>query len=173
MHENPRYSASPYNFRSRSATIHRQWSFPTARSRSEPRVGIEHNRSFLRNQAISLALIFTCGGLATVSMMLTAFNHDSIQKFTEVAPPWLPQAAITWIPTLIFKMAAFPLTVLILYLIYRFLPNAKPPNRRVIATAFGVGNTARNPEIYNQVRLAVVFSKAREGIRSVQILGDA
>ena len=39
--------------------------------------GIPENRSFVRNQLVSLALIFACGGLALASLMLTALNHTS------------------------------------------------------------------------------------------------
>src|SRR5580704_12593001 len=37
--------------------------------------GITKNRSFFRNQLVSLGLIFACGGLALTSMMLTALNQ--------------------------------------------------------------------------------------------------
>lgn len=38
-----------------------------------------------------------------------------------------------------FKAAAIPLTVLVLFLIYRFLPNGRPPLRRVLPAAIIVG----------------------------------
>jgi len=43
------------------------------------------------------------------------------------------------LPTLTFKMAAVPVTVLVLFLIYRYLPNGKPPLERVIPAAIVVG----------------------------------
>ena len=39
--------------------------------------GIRKNRSFFRNQIVSLGLIFICGGLALGSMLLTALNQQS------------------------------------------------------------------------------------------------
>ena len=36
--------------------------------------GVTENRSYLRNQLVSLGLIFACGGLALLSLMLTALN---------------------------------------------------------------------------------------------------
>src|SRR5579863_9771973 len=39
--------------------------------------GIRRNRSFFRNQIVSLGLIFICGGLALGSMLLTALNQQS------------------------------------------------------------------------------------------------
>jgi uncharacterized BrkB/YihY/UPF0761 family membrane protein len=40
---------------------------------------------------------------------------------------------------LFFKMASVPIMALILFLVYRFLPNGKPPLRRIIPAAVGVG----------------------------------
>jgi membrane protein len=101
--------------------------------------GITKNRSFFRNQIVSLALIFICGGLALGSLLLTAFSQESFRNLTGVAPSWMPQSAFTFIPLLTFKMAAVPVTVLVLFLIYRFLPNGKPPLDRVIPAAIVVG----------------------------------
>ena len=41
--------------------------------------GIRKNRSFFRNQIVSLGLIFICGGLALGSMLLTALNQQSFR----------------------------------------------------------------------------------------------
>src|SRR5579863_4658865 len=41
--------------------------------------GIRRNRSFFRNQIVSLGLIFICGGLALGSMLLTALNQSSFR----------------------------------------------------------------------------------------------
>src|SRR5271163_2047476 len=41
--------------------------------------GIRKNRSFFRNQIVSLGLIFICGALALGSMMLTALNQQSFR----------------------------------------------------------------------------------------------
>jgi len=90
--------------------------------------GIAKNRSFFRNQVVSLGLIFVCGVLALASMLLTQLNRASLQGF-----------AADFIPALFFKMAAVPMAVLILFLIYYFLPNERPPVNRVIAAAIGVG----------------------------------
>jgi len=89
--------------------------------------GIRKNRSFFRNQLVSLALIFVCGGLVLGSMMLTALHQESLGGHA------------TWLSGLFFKMAAVPLTVLVLVLVYRFLPNGRPPFTRVLPAAIGVG----------------------------------
>ncbi|HLH40565.1 MAG TPA: YihY/virulence factor BrkB family protein [Bryobacteraceae bacterium] len=88
--------------------------------------GIRRNRSFFRNQLVSLALIFACGTLALVSMALTALNRPWAGRFLAL-------------DSLFFKMAALPMAVLVLFLIYYFLPNGRPPLKRVIAAAAGVG----------------------------------
>jgi uncharacterized BrkB/YihY/UPF0761 family membrane protein len=102
--------------------------------------GIRKNRSFLWNQIVSLGLIFVCGGLAMLSLMLTALNQQSFQ--TGALPRWLQPTAgrgIAFFSLLIFKLAAVPLAVLMLFLIYRYLPNGRPPLHRVIPAAIGVG----------------------------------
>ncbi len=82
--------------------------------------GIPTNRSFFRNQLVSLGLILACGTLAMLSMVFTGLNHSAL-------------------PALFFKLAAVPMATLVLFLIYYFLPNGKPPIDRVIAAAIGVG----------------------------------
>jgi membrane protein len=92
--------------------------------------GIHRNRSFFRNQLVSLGLIFACGSLAMLSMILTGMNHAALQKFGGPA---------AFFPILFFKLAAMPMAVLVLFLIYYFLPNGRPPLNRVIAAAIVVG----------------------------------
>jgi len=101
--------------------------------------GIGKNRSFLWNQVVSLTLIFICGGLALGSLLMTAFTQESFRRLTSSAPAWLPHTVFELIPVLVFKAAAVPLTVLVLFLIYRYLPNGKPPVDRVIPAAIVVG----------------------------------
>lgn len=101
--------------------------------------GIRTNRSFFRNQLVSLALIFICGGLALGSLLMTAWNQESFQKIAETGPSWMPHSLLAFVPLLTFKMAAVPVTVFVLFLIYRFLPNGKPPLGRVIPAAIVVG----------------------------------
>jgi membrane protein len=102
--------------------------------------GIHKNRSFFRNQLVSLGLIFVCGALALTSLMLTALNQQSFEMGQ--LPRWLQRFAghgFVLFSVVIFKIAAIPLSVLILFIIYRFLPNGRPPLRRVIPAAIGVG----------------------------------
>ncbi|MBV8841788.1 MAG: YihY/virulence factor BrkB family protein [Bryobacterales bacterium] len=91
--------------------------------------GLPKNRSYLRNQLMSLGLIFACGGLAMLSLGITALNTQSVAGNSVEA----------FIKLFFLKIAAVPLAVIILFLVYRFLPNGKPPLHRVIPAAIGVG----------------------------------
>jgi membrane protein len=93
--------------------------------------GVKENRSYLRNQILSLFLILLCGGLTLGSVLLTAVNT------TFVASEFALREA--WLPLLIFKIAAIPVTILSLFLIYWLLPNRRVPVRRVLPVAILVG----------------------------------
>ncbi len=92
--------------------------------------GVTENRSYLKNQLISLGLIFICGGLVLLSTVLTGWNARNIvgdgfwARFLEIA---------------VFKAAALPISILILFLIYWILPNAKINWRAALAPAVVVG----------------------------------
>jgi uncharacterized BrkB/YihY/UPF0761 family membrane protein len=61
-------------------------------SRAQQRVGSEENRSYLKNQLLSLGLIFLCGSLALLSFILTALNQEYLTKslgYAGRAPLWM------------------------------------------------------------------------------------
>lgn len=91
--------------------------------------GITKNRSWIANQAISLALIFVCGGLALLSLAATALQIGATRD-------WAISQMVT---SVFYKIAAVPLTSLSLFLVYRYLPNGRPPLHRVIPAAIVVG----------------------------------
>ncbi len=93
--------------------------------------GISKNRSFLRNQIVSFVLIFVCGTLALLSLALAAVGN--------LRPTFTGFAIERWTLILFYKSAAVPITVLVLYLIYRYLPNGRPPVHRALQAAIGVG----------------------------------
>jgi membrane protein len=95
--------------------------------------GAAKNRSYLKNQLLSLGLILLCGGLALSSFLLTALNEDFLKL--ELNLKFLP----IWMAFVIFKLAAIPITILALFLIYWLLPNCKIPKRAVARTAVVVG----------------------------------
>src|SRR5579863_10783575 len=68
--------------------------------------GVSENRSYLKNQLLSLGLIFLCGGLALLSFILTALNQQylgSFLGFGSVLPPIINLA--------LFKIAAVPVSM--------------------------------------------------------------
>jgi membrane protein len=91
------------------------------------------NRSYLRNQLVALGMIFLCGALALVSLMLTALNKQWISTWQSLgAVEW-------WLNLLMFKLAAVPISILALFLVYWLLPNRKIPPVRVAPAAIFVG----------------------------------
>jgi uncharacterized BrkB/YihY/UPF0761 family membrane protein len=96
--------------------------------------GVTKNRSYIKNQLISLGLIFVCGGLALLSLMLTALNSQWLSAVGSF------HAGIgVWINLLMFKLAALPISILALFLVYWLLPNRKVEPARVAPVAIVVG----------------------------------
>lgn len=79
------------------------------------------NRSYVKNQLISMFLIFLCGAAALLSILLTAANQQFIRDRLGVNP------LSAFFTIFFFKAAAIPLTIAVLFLIYWKLPNAKLP----------------------------------------------
>ncbi len=96
--------------------------------------GVETNRTYLKNQLISLGLIFVCGGLALLSLMLTAANSRWIEQVTGIHG-W----AGTLLKLVVFKLAALAASILALFVIYWLLPNRKVEAGRVVPVAIVVG----------------------------------
>ena len=92
--------------------------------------GVTRNRTFLRNQLVSLGLIFLCGGLAFLSFVLTAMNRDLVAGSSH-----MPK----WAGLILFKMIAIPVSMLGLFLMYWLLPNRKIAPARMIPVAILVG----------------------------------
>lgn len=95
---------------------------------------VQVNRSFLRNQAISFGLIFTCGSLLLVSIILTAANRMMLSKAGH--PDWTVDSLAA---TVFFRAAAIPVSMLVLFLIYWLLPNTKISWKRVVPVAIFAG----------------------------------
>lgn len=95
--------------------------------------GAAVNRSFLRNQLVSLGLIFACGALALLSFSLTAANKEFFSKLGSGTGGSVLFAGV------VFKLAAVPITILILFLVYWLLPNTRIAPLRVAPVAILVG----------------------------------
>jgi len=96
--------------------------------------GVKVNRPLWKNQLVSMGLIFACGVLGLLSAALTGGGIEVWQAVfgsDRMMPALLVQAMA--------KVASIPVTVLILFLVYCFLPNRKVPKRLVLPRAIVVG----------------------------------
>jgi YihY family inner membrane protein len=102
--------------------------------------GVRENRSYVRNQLVSIGLAFAAGALAMASVALTAgqrsvltwifFGHTN-NKFFSIVDTVLDGGLI--------RILAVVASILIFFLIYWVLPNRKVPARAVLPTAIVIG----------------------------------
>jgi YihY family inner membrane protein len=102
--------------------LNRIWRFP-------------NNRSYFGNQLISLALAFTCGVLALLSVALTAGNIGLLENSLRSHGPFVVRLG----GFLLMKVFAVSASIAIFFLIYWVLPNGKVPARAVLPTAVLMG----------------------------------
>jgi membrane protein len=95
----------------------------------------EDNRSYLGNQAISLALAFACGALAMLSIALTA----GPVAFMEFLLRGYGSGFVRVVGWIVMKILAIAASICIFFLIYWLLPNGKVPVRAVLPTAIIMG----------------------------------
>ncbi len=96
--------------------------------------GVKENRSLLKNQIVSMGLIFACGFLALLSAALTGAGVQVWEAFfgkTGTSAPWAIK--------MIAKAASLPVTILALFLIYAYLPNMRVPRRAILPRVVVVG----------------------------------
>jgi len=96
--------------------------------------GVSENRNLLKNQIVSMGLIFACGILALFSAALTGAGVQVWEAFFGQAGTSAP-----WAIKLIAKAASLPVTVLVLFLIYIYLPNTAVPRRAILPRVIVVG----------------------------------
>lgn len=94
---------------------------------------ISKNRSLLKNQVVSLGLIFACGVLVLASISLTANNLPPIVLKHAAAHPG------SLLEDYGLKLFALPATMLMIFLVYWLLPNAKIRIKRLIPASIAVG----------------------------------
>lgn len=93
---------------------------------------VKQNRNFLRNQVVSLGLIFACGALVLASVSATTLNVRFLSaQFGSTHTGVLLQG-------IGFRVFALLATVLMILLIYWILPNAKIPIKRLIPASIAV-----------------------------------
>jgi membrane protein len=96
--------------------------------------GIQQNRSFWKNQTISLGLIFACGLLVFLSTLLTGINAEFLNQYFA-----RDTFFFKFLTIFVLKLFAIPTTILMIFLIYWLLPNAKLPWILVVPPAIVVG----------------------------------
>jgi uncharacterized BrkB/YihY/UPF0761 family membrane protein len=94
---------------------------------------VKQNRSFLRNQVVSLWLIFACGALILLSTSLATLNTTFLTQMFGAS--WFG----AMLQTIALKLAAIPITILIIFLVYWALPNARITVKRLIPASIAVG----------------------------------
>jgi uncharacterized BrkB/YihY/UPF0761 family membrane protein len=100
--------------------------------------GITRNRSYIRNQVLSLGMIFLCGSLTLFSTLLTGYHSRTM---------------------LVYKLAAVPVSILNLFLIYWLLPNAKINWRGVLPPAIVVALALEGFKYVNLLTFPLWLSK--------------
>ena len=103
-------------------------------SGAQPRLGRRQKPLVSQEPAGGLGMIFACGRPGDDFSGLTAVNERWISS-------WLGAHAEVqaWVKLLVFKMAALPLSILALFLVYWLLPNRKIDPARVAPVAIAVG----------------------------------
>lgn len=93
---------------------------------------VRKNRSFIKNQAIGLGLIFVCGILLLASVSATSLNVQYLS--TAFGSSHSAATLQFWA----FRAVAVPTTMLMIFLIYWLLPNQKIPIKRLIPASAAV-----------------------------------
>ncbi len=114
--------------------------------------GFHRNRSYVRNQGVSLGLVAACGALAYISVALTAAGQGFAGHLLHFLLPaaWTgafraSDAVLAWC---VMRLCVLPATILGFFLIYWWLPNGPVPAVQVFPAAFYAGLLA---EIFRTV----------------------
>ncbi len=97
--------------------------------------GFRNNRSYLRNQLISLGLVFACGSLALLSVGLTAGNVAIVKSALHGYGAWYVEL-VDFITMKVFSILA---SIAIFFLVYWLLPNGRVPAQGVLPAAVLMG----------------------------------
>jgi YihY family inner membrane protein len=116
--------------------------------------GVPKHRSYWRNQLISLGLIFVCGILAMASTLFTALNYSVWPRLLGERSPIVETLGLAF-----FKMAAIPMSMLILFLIYWLLPNRKIAPAGVVPAAVVVGLALEALKYFNLLTWPLLQAK--------------
>src|SRR5271156_5742565 len=98
--------------------------------------GVARNRSYFRNQLVSLGLAAGIGTIALLSVAITA-AQQSILQFLFFGH--IDNVAFAFLSHWLLQISAAIASILLFFLIYWILPNRKLPVRAVLPTAIVVG----------------------------------
>jgi YihY family inner membrane protein len=98
--------------------------------------GVRENRSYLRNQIVSLGLAFAVGVLAMTSVALSA-GQQSLLKWIFFGH--IDNIVYRFLNGATLQVLALVISILIFFLIYWILPNRKVPVRAVLPAAVVTG----------------------------------
>jgi membrane protein len=105
--------------------------------------GFTANRSYLKNQLVSLGLAFGCGALALISVALTSGTQLMVGAFVPNTKIFFIHGIVAGIATvvgwIIMKFFALLTTISIFFFIYWLLPNGKVKARQVFPAAVVTG----------------------------------
>lgn len=93
---------------------------------------VKQNRTFLRNQVVSLGLIFLCGALVLASISVTTLNVQFLMARFGARPFSAVMQSVA------LRVSALPITMLMIFLVYWILPNARIPPKRLISSSITV-----------------------------------
>lgn len=93
---------------------------------------VRQNRTFLRNQIVSLGLIFGCGMLVLANVSITTVNAQFLRTHFG-SSYWGGE-----LQSLILRIIALPITMLMLFLVYWLLPNTTIRVGRLIPASIAV-----------------------------------
>lgn len=119
--------------------------------------GFHTNRSYAKNQAVSLGLVAACGALAYISVELAALGQELslhlLQFLLPVAWTGLLQVANAMLAWCVLRVCVVPASILGFFLIYWRLPNGPVPAMQVFPAAFYAGLLA---EVFRTVFQALL-----------------
>jgi uncharacterized BrkB/YihY/UPF0761 family membrane protein len=93
---------------------------------------VKENRSFFRNQVISLGLIFGCGVLALASISFTTVNVGYLKA------NFGSNEFFSILQALALRLSALPVSMLVIFLVYWLLPNCRIRWQRLIPASAAV-----------------------------------
>lgn len=115
------------------------------------------NRSYFKNQLVSLGLIFIFGALVLLSAVLTGANQEFALRVSGGN-----QTVATFVRVVVFKLLAIPVSVFLLFLAYWLLPNRKMSAREILPVSIAVGLALEALKYLNLLTLPWLYDKLSE-----------